>query len=98
MSPRDTTILLDLAKQYLDICAEQIGQDYVLSYRPSPADMVSFGLDRDWIRSVLKRDLTACKDCHVDITLKDVQTVGKDTERVRKWVAITREVIEEVFG
>jgi len=25
-------------------CAEQIGRDYVLSYRPSPADMVSYGL------------------------------------------------------
>jgi len=49
MSRRDTTILRDLAKQYLDIFAEQIGQDYVLSYRPSPADMVSFGLDQDWI-------------------------------------------------
>jgi hypothetical protein len=79
-------------------CAEQIGQDYVLSYRPSPADMVSYGFDRDRISTVLKRDLTACKDCHVDITLKDVLTVGKDPERVRKWVAITREVIEEVFG
>jgi hypothetical protein len=60
--------------------------------------MVSYGFDRDRISTVLKRDLTACKDCHVDITLKDVLTVGKDPERVRKWVAITREVIEEVFG
>ena len=79
-------------------CAEQIGQDYVLSYRPSPADMVSYGLDRDRIRSILKRDLEACRDSHVDITLKDVETVEKDPERVKNWVAVTRSVIDEVFG
>ncbi len=79
-------------------CAEQIGRDYVLSYRPSPADMVSYGFDRNRIRAILTRDLDACKDCHVDITLKDVETVEKDPERVKNWVTITREVIDEVFG
>ncbi len=79
-------------------CAEQIGQDYVLSYRPSPADMVSYGFDQKRIRSILNRDLTICRDCHVDITLKDVETVENDPERVRNWVALTREVIDEVFG
>lgn len=79
-------------------CAEQIRRDYVLSYRPSPADMVSYGFDQARIRSILKRDLEACRDCHVDITLKDVETVEKDSERVKNWVALTREVIDEVFG
>ncbi|NQT19607.1 MAG: hypothetical protein HQ592_07875 [Planctomycetes bacterium] len=79
-------------------CAEQIGQDYVVSYRPSPADMVSYDHNEGRIRSILKRDLEACRDCHVDITLKDVETVQGDAERVRRWVAITREVISEVFG
>jgi hypothetical protein len=78
-------------------CAEQIGQDYVLSYRPSPTDMVGYGFDPDRIRSILKRDLEACKDTHVDITLKDVETVQKDPDRVRKWVEITRQVIDEIF-
>ena len=79
-------------------CAEQIGRDYVVSYRPSPADMVSYGFDRDRIRSILTTDLETCKDCHVDITLKDVETVEKDPERVKKWVTLTREVIAETFG
>ncbi len=78
-------------------CAEQIGQDYVLSYRPSPADMVAYGFDADRIRRILRRDLGACRDCHVDITLKDVQTVQGDPTRVRRWVALTREVIDELF-
>jgi hypothetical protein len=79
-------------------CAEQIGRDYVFSYRPSPADMVSYRFDPHRIRSMLRRDLEACRNCHVDITLKDVETVEGDPDRVRKWVGIAREVIDEVFG
>ena len=78
-------------------CAEQIGQDYILSYRPSPADMVSYDLDADRIRSILKSDLEACKGCHVDVTLKDVQTVQGDPSRFSRWVDITRGVIDDVF-
>lgn len=79
-------------------CAEQIGRDYVLSYRPSPADMVSYGFDPDRIRAILRRDLQACRNCYIDITLKDVETVQGDPDRIRKWVTITREVIDEIFG
>jgi hypothetical protein len=81
-------------------CAEQIGDKYVLSYRPSPADMVGYGFDEARIRGILRRDLEACRanGCHVDIALKDVQTVQGDTERVRKWVATTRAVADEVLG
>jgi len=79
-------------------CAEQIGTDYVLSYRPSPADMVGYGFDPDRILSILRRDLQACKPCHTDITLKDVETVQGDPTRVREWVKLTRRVIDEVYG
>jgi len=79
-------------------CAEQIDRDYVMSYRPSPADMVGYGFDPDRIRAILRRDLAACRAGHVDITLKDVETVEGDRERVRKWVELTRSVVDEVFG
>jgi hypothetical protein len=79
-------------------CAEQIGTDYVLSYRPSPADMVSYGFDPERIRAILSRDLEACRSCHTDITLKDVETVQGDPGRVRKWVALTREVLDRVWS
>ena len=77
-------------------CAEQIGMDYVLSYRPSPADRVAYGFDRERVRSILVNDLEACRGCCVDITLKDVETVQRDPNRVREWVAVTRQVIDEV--
>ena len=81
-------------------CAEQIGRDYVLSYRPSPTDMVGYGLDREHARSLLRADLEACRDCDciVDITLKDVETVEGDRDRVGAWVGLCREVIDEVYA
>jgi len=60
-----------------------------------PADMVSFGFDEERIRSILKRDLNLARDCHVEITLKNVITVEHDPQRIRNWVKLTREVIDE---
>jgi len=77
-------------------CAERIGTDYVLSYRPSPTDMVGYRFDPERVRGILRRDLEEARGCHVDITLKDVETVEGDPNRVRRWVEITREVIDEV--
>jgi hypothetical protein len=74
-------------------CAEQIGRDYVLSYRPSPADMVSYGFDKDRINSILKRDFEFCKDSCFDITLKDVETVQNDPDRIRNWVKLARRMV-----
>ena len=79
-------------------CAEQIKEDYVISYRPSPADMVSYGFDKERIRKILFNDISLCKDSYMDITLKDVETVQKDSSRIRNWVAVTREIIDEVWG
>ncbi len=79
-------------------CAEEIGTDYVISYRPSPADMVGYGFDPERVRTILRRDLEACRGCRVDITLKDVQTVQGDVGRVRRWVVLAREVAEEALS
>lgn len=76
-------------------CAEQIGNDYVISYRPSPADMVGYGFDSDRIRRIMKKDLAAlnANGCIFDITLKDVETVQGDPNRVHEWVRITRDLL-----
>jgi len=78
-------------------CAEQIKRDYVLSYRPSPADMVSYGFSEERIISIVKRDLESCSDCHVDVTLKDVETVEGDPTRIKRWVRLVRKVIDEIW-
>jgi len=81
-------------------CAEQIGDTWVLSYRPSPADMVAYGYDEARAGAIMRADLEACRanGCHVDVTLKDVETVQGDATRVPRWVRLARRVIEEVYG
>jgi len=79
-------------------CAEQIGDAYVLSYRPSPTDMVGWGWDPERAAAIMRQDLEACRGCIVDITLKDVETVQGDPQRVREWVQVARRVASEVLG
>ncbi len=77
-------------------CAEQIGPDYVLSWRPSPAEMVCTSFEPQRIRRVVEGALDACRayGCHVDITLKDVETVQGDFNRLIRFVQIVRELSE----
>jgi len=77
-------------------CAEQIRQDYVLSYRPNPSEMVSYGFDPGRIRPLLERDFAACRDTRFDITLKDVETVQSDPGRIRNWVGLVRGILGDM--
>ena len=74
--------------------AEQIGDDYVFSWRPNPADMVCCGWDESRVRGIIRDGLEAARGCHVDITLKDAETVQSDPTRLTEWVRVVREVSE----
>jgi hypothetical protein len=76
-------------------CAAQIGRDYVISWRPNPAEMICCGFDPEHIRRVVRDAMEACKGLHVDITLKDVETVQHQPERLREWVRIVRAVSDD---
>lgn len=80
-------------------CAEQIGPDYVISYRPNPTDMVCCGFDEAKIRRILSKDMDALRanDCRFHINLKDVYTVEGDPCRISRWTKIVREVMAERF-
>lgn len=74
-------------------CAEQIGGDYVVSWRPNPTDMVCAAFDERRIRRIIREGLAACRsnNCIVDISLKDVETVQGEPARLARWVQIVRE-------
>lgn len=76
-------------------CAEQIGADYVFSYRPNPAEMVCCGFDPAHVRTTLRTALGEARACHVDITLKDVETCQGQPERLHAWAQIAQEVAGE---
>jgi len=81
-------------------CAEQIGKNYVASYRPNPTDMIAGGLDEDLVRRIVRRDYKILKEnnCAFDITLKDVETIAGKGENMIRWVELVREIGEQVFG
>lgn len=85
------TPVADVAK-----CAEQIGPDYVMSWRPNPTDMVAYRFDESRIRTIVGEGLTAAKGCHVHLHLKDVETVGGEPERLAEWVRVVRDVAERM--
>lgn len=77
--------------------ADQIGADYILSWRPNPTDMVCSGFNPDHIAAVLRRGLGAARGCRVHLNLKDVETVEGEPDRIARWVQIAR-VVTEGFG
>ncbi len=79
-------------------CAEQIGMDYALSWRPNPTDMVSgLSWNGDGVRRIIRNGLEACKGQCLHLHLKDVETVGDDLTRPARWVNVVREVIDRVW-
>ena len=109
----DLTLKIPLLKKFKNIrriaitpcmnvrkSAEQLGKDYIASYRPNPTDMIAHGLDETTVRKIVKRDYEALKEnnCAFDITLKDVETIAGKPENMINWVKLIRKIGEEVFG
>ncbi len=81
-------------------CAEQIGPDYVLSWRPNPSSACSYRVDEDFIRRELRQvmDIFDANRCVWDVTLKDLETTGGDPTAIVRWTAIVREELEKRYG
>lgn len=75
-------------------CAEQIGRDYVISWRPNPTDMVCAGWDEARIRRIIREGLQGCRNGYVHIMLKDIETVQNDPSRLARWTRIVREIAD----
>ncbi|MBR2461003.1 MAG: hypothetical protein IKB34_07225 [Clostridia bacterium] len=81
-------------------CAEQIGRDYVLSWRPNPSTACSRGVDEAFVRSEMRRviDIFDENHCVWDITLKDLETTGGDPTAIVRWTAIVRDELEKHYS
>ena len=67
-----------------------IGKSVILSRRPSPA-MICTRFDEDEIRDDIRTTFDILGDCHLEIVMKDVETLQNEPERIRRWVEIVRE-------
>ena len=79
-----------------DIAADEIGKDYVYSYKCSPAYVASGHLDADAARAEVERVLDACGRNHTpcEFVLKDISTVNRRPEVLGEWVDMVNSVID----
>jgi hypothetical protein len=75
-------------------CAEKIGTDYAIAWRPNPTDMVCCGFSEARVRTIIADGLAACRGGFPHIHLKDVETVEGDVTRLTRWVRLVRDVSE----
>jgi aminoglycoside phosphotransferase family enzyme len=47
------------------------------------------------LQRIIREGMEAAQDCHVDITLKDVQTIENEPRRLHEWVQIVREITDQ---
>lgn len=79
------------------LCAEQIGTDYVIAWRPNPTDMVCYGYNEPLIERIIVGGLAACRGGYPHIHLKDIETVEGDVTRLTRWVKLMRKITERVW-
>ncbi len=77
--------------------AEKIGSDIVMSFKPNPAFLAVGSLDEASVRAELESvyDLAKANNVNVEFILKDVSTVGREPQRLRRWAEIAMEIAQK---
>ena len=78
-----------------DRVVEQIGTDFVLSRKPSPAILAEDDWHPERARQDLRDFLEKARECHVEVIMKDISTVRYQPQRLWEWAAIAMELAEE---
>jgi len=79
----------------VNVAAEAIGRNYVLSAKPNPAAVAVDRLDPAAVRKELGTILEACKrnGCPCDIVLKDISTCNGRPENLFEWERVAMEMV-----
>lgn len=77
---------------------ETVGDDFVISYKPSPSVLAGRAWDADAVKKELKENLNIIRDRNVEMIMKDISTVKYQPHRLWEWVRIATEVSEELMG
>ena len=83
----------------VEVCAEQIGKDFVLSRKPNPAN-VAVKTDPEVIRKEIEETVKLCfkYGCPCDIVLKDISNVSHRPENLIVWSKTVKEVLDQYYG
>ncbi len=78
----------------LEIAAQTLKGDYVLSWKPHPVTMIA-SYSEDLIRSELGKGFDKLKGCHSIVCLRDTQTLFGEPQRAAGWTRVAQEVAQE---
>ena len=78
--------------------AEMIGGKYVFSRKPNPANVADV-IDPEVVRRETIETVEACQKygCPLDITLKDISTVGYRPENLMVWAKTVSDVLDKYY-
>lgn len=78
--------------------AELLGDKYIYSMKPNPADLAVPKIDQNKIRGDIKEYLDVTRGCLLEIIMKDNHTIGRNPNNLTNWVRIVREEIDNLYG
>jgi hypothetical protein len=76
--------------------ADMLGDRFIYSMKPNPADLARPTFDEKDIRAKLREALRVTRNCRVEVIMKDNHTINHDPRRVIRWVQIAREEAENL--
>jgi len=82
-----------------EVCAEQIGGDYVYAHKPNPA-FVSGTFEPNVVRSEISRVIETCmkNGCAYEFVLKDISTVGYKPQNLIDWVNVVMDTVDRYYN
>jgi len=79
----------------LNEAAENVGTEYVFSYKPNPVILAGDEWNPELFRRNLREALSCLRTMHVEIILKDISTVQYAPQRLWEWTRIASELASE---
>lgn len=73
----------------VELSADTIGRDYVLSWRPGPA-MVGSGYSLDTCRGIVRKGFRESRGTHIELMLKEMMTIENDPQRLIDFAEMAR--------
>lgn len=73
--------------------AAACARDYVVSWKPNPADLAFNAFDAAHVRAGIRQAVDDMRGCNAEIILKDLTTVRGDAARLSAWMRIAMEEV-----
>ena len=74
---------------------ENVGDNYVFSYKPNPAIVATVEWNPELARKNLEAVLEKAKGCNLEVILKDISTVRYKPQRLWEWENLAMELVEK---